>query len=454
MTRLYFDVSDILDYARRHNALTGIPRVQFNLIRLLSHRHGAEQVRCIFFDRARGAMLEFALPEEGTDFDAERLLLTLGLARRSRIFPSAVNLKSYLRPYDGDKLMRSWKKADVLLSALFWPPRLRRLGFAPSANRSVKAVQRVSAVTELPAGSSYICLGSTWEHPALWEFARAHRRRGGDVAQMMHDLIPVTHPKGGSPISAEVFARWLDRALDDTSRFVCNSDWTRTELLRYAQGQGATVTAITVPLAHEFIGEPRGAAAGDAVLPAALEELRATRFVLCVGTLDHRKNAVALLAAWEALHARLGAQLPLLVLAGRLGTAASQLKARLAESALLRRFVRIVHSPSDRDLAWLYRHSLFTVYPSLAEGWGLPVGESAWFGKYCVASATTSVPEVCGALLDYVEPTDVGALAAAIERPLRDADFLRRREQDIAVASLRHWGDVADELFAFLVGNQ
>jgi glycosyltransferase involved in cell wall biosynthesis len=453
MARLYFDVSDVLDYARRHSTLTGIPRVQFNLVRLLSRRHGAEQVRCVFLDRTRGRMFEFAPEdEEGVEFDTEGLLLALGLERRSRLFPSAVNLKSYLRPYDRRKLLRTWKKADALLSAVVWPARLRRLGLAPSAHRAARAVWRVTAVSELPAHSSYVLLGSTWGYPQLWEFARAHRARGGDVVQMMHDLIPVTQPPGYSPIAAEVFRRWLDRALEDTSRFTCNSEWTRSELHSYAHARGRTVSAVTVPLAHEFSGEERGPGRGGPP-PERVAELGEARFALCVGTLDQRKNATALLAAWEALHARHSSLLPLLVFAGRLGTAGEQIKARLADSALLRRYVRIVHAPADRDLAWLYRRAVFTVYPSLAEGWGLPVGESAWFGKYCVASSATSVPEVCGALMDYFPPDDGAALLAAIERPLIDPVFLHQREQGIAAAPLRRWSDVADELFTALTGG-
>jgi glycosyltransferase involved in cell wall biosynthesis len=457
MARIYFDVTDVLDYARRHRTVTGIPRVQLNIIRLLARKHGGEIVRCVFFDRAGRGMREFDLGDEAAsaDFDAERLLLGLGLVRASRVFPSAVNIKSYLRRYDDNKLLRTWKKLDVQLSALLWRPRLRHLGLAPSARSAPGTIKRVASLTELPADAAYVCLGSTWQYPELWQFARAHRARGGDVVQMVHDLIPARHPAGFSPISAEVFCAWLDRALDDASRFVCISKWTEAELHAYAGERGKRVVTGAVPLAHEFIGAERGI--GGVTLgtnaPAALTALEGSEYVLCVGTVDQRKNSMALLTVWERLHARYAGALPLLVFAGRLGTGGTELRSRLAHSALLQRYVRIAHSPSDGDLIWLYRHSLFTVYPSLAEGWGLPVGESAWFGKYCVASSASSVPEVCGDLIDYADPTDLDALTAAIERPLADRAFLRQREQRLVSAPLRRWVDVADELYAWLRGG-
>jgi len=58
----------------------------------------------------------------------------------------------------------------------------------------------------------------------------------------------------------------------------------------------------------------------------------------------------------------------------------------------------LVENPSDEELAYLYKNSLFTVFPSYYEGWGLPIGESLWFGKPVVASNTSSMREVGGML--------------------------------------------------------
>ena len=93
-------------------------------------------------------------------------------------------------------------------------------------------------------------------------------------------------------------------------------------------------------------------------------------FVLCVGTLEVRKNGAALLQAWRQLAPRLGDRLPRLVFAGRQGWRIQEFKTALAKHPELARRVRIVDSPSDRELAYLYQHCLFAAYPSLYEGWG------------------------------------------------------------------------------------
>jgi glycosyltransferase involved in cell wall biosynthesis len=65
---------------------------------------------------------------------------------------------------------------------------------------------------------------------------------------------------------------------------------------------------------------------------------------------------------------------------------------------------RVLENVSDAQLALLYSACYFTVFPSRAEGYGLPVAESLGAGKLCVASNATSIPEVAGDLADYFDP--------------------------------------------------
>ena len=89
--------------------------------------------------------------------------------------------------------------------------------------------------------------------------------------------------------------------------------------------------------------------------------------------------------------------------------------------------IAVAETPSDAELAFLYRNCRFTVFPSLYEGWGLPIGESLWFGKLCIASKTSSMPEVGGDLVDYVDPKDADSLQQAILRTFRERVTSRQR---------------------------
>jgi glycosyltransferase involved in cell wall biosynthesis len=106
---------------------------------------------------------------------------------------------------------------------------------------------------------------------------------------------------------------------------------------------------------------------------------------------------------------------------------------------------------SDAELQQAYRSCLFTVFPSLSEGWGLPIAESLAHGKFCVASDRTSIPEVGGDLIDYFDPSDDDDAVAKIERPLLDPGYLTAREARVrAEYRPRTWTDCVHALISKL----
>jgi len=208
--------------------------------------------------------------------------------------------------------------------------------------------------------------------------------------------------------------------------------------------------AYPVVLAHEFMGYARNS---DVELPARFADLAGRRFVLCVGTIEARKNGLSLLKVWRQIYAELGDQTPLLAFAGRFGKiGGEEVRQYIEMHQELNQLVVVVDGPSDQAMAWLYRNCLFSAYPSHVEGWGLPVGESAWFGRYCVASKASSIPEVCGDLAGYVDPDDLASIKAGLMKPLLDPAYLRAREAAIAAAPLRTWQNVADDLYEYIIG--
>jgi glycosyltransferase involved in cell wall biosynthesis len=148
------------------------------------------------------------------------------------------------------------------------------------------------------------------------------------------------------------------------------------------------------------------------------------------------------------LIARHGADaVPVLIFAGQIGWKVDELLADLAASGYLGG--KIEHRPglSDDELDEAYRCCLFTVFPSLCEGWGLPIAESLAHGKFCVASNRTSIPEVCGDLIDYFDPSNDDDALAKIERLLLDPCYLAAREARLrAEYRPSTWADCAHSL--------
>jgi glycosyltransferase involved in cell wall biosynthesis len=139
-------------------------------------------------------------------------------------------------------------------------------------------------------------------------------------------------------------------------------------------------------------------------------------FVLAVGTLEPRKNLPRLVAAYRRLPDELQAAHPLVV-TGRLGWDTGETVDALhslGERAIQTGFV------SDPQLALLYRRCSVFAYPSLGEGFGLPVLEAMAAGAPVLTSDRSSLPEVGGDAAAYCDPTDTGSIAAALEKLLRD----------------------------------
>src|SRR5262249_56194255 len=96
------------------------------------------------------------------------------------------------------------------------------------------------------------------------------------------------------------------------------------------------------------------------------------------------------------------------------------------------------------DVVW--GRCIVTMFPRLAEGWGVPVGESLGHGKICIASRAGAIPEVGGQWVDYIDPYNISEGLEVLSRYLDDPEFRRRRECEIVRHfHPRRWRQVADD---------
>jgi glycosyltransferase involved in cell wall biosynthesis len=142
----------------------------------------------------------------------------------------------------------------------------------------------------------------------------------------------------------------------------------------------------------------------------------------------------------------LGDQAPDLVFAGRLGWDSAAFSKALKSSPALSQKVRLVGAPSDSELAALYRDCLCLLLPSHAEGWGLPVGEAAWFGKVSVITGTSSLAEVCPSCSVMLDSGDGPEIARAVATMVARPENLQDMEARLSQARLRSWADVSMNL--------
>jgi glycosyltransferase involved in cell wall biosynthesis len=222
----------------------------------------------------------------------------------------------------------------------------------------------------------------------------------------VHDLAFVGHPEYGSRAGNRFFARSLELTRRDADLVLCPSEATRRDCINFG------IAADKVRIVPWGVEQPTDAARrADHLAPYGLIP---GRYVLWVGTIEPRKNLDALIQAF----ARLGRSDLTLALVGPKGWN-EDLRARIAP---VEDHVRILGFVPPADLAALYAHAAVFCYPSLAEGFGLPVLEAMAAGAAVVTSKGTATEEVLGGCGLAVDPHDVDAITDAVAALVADPD--------------------------------
>jgi glycosyltransferase involved in cell wall biosynthesis len=229
-------------------------------------------------------------------------------------------------------------------------------------------------------------------------------------AVLVHDLIAFMADTRPQRDAARIERATIRPAIRRARRLICNSRSTEADLVRLfprAAGRTAVVPFAADRCFHEPPARERLASI------ARRHGVQPGRFVMATGTLEPRKNLPRLIRAHAALPAELREQNPLLI-AGPGGWEEQEILSALAGGD----GVRLAGYVPDEDLAALYAGCAVFCYPSLYEGFGLPVLEAMAAGAAVVTSKVSSLPEVGGDAVVYVDPTEEAAIGAALDRLL------------------------------------
>ena len=205
-------------------------------------------------------------------------------------------------------------------------------------------------------------------------------------------------------------------AVFGTSRYVCQ------DVEAYARERGVAIRpVIRVPLCTDL----QRSVTPQLTATLARHGLEPGRFVIYVSTINPRKNHLWAYRLWRRLVEELGDAAPTLVFAGQRGWRHEELFATLSADALMwNRKLRFVEGPTDPEIAWLYANCAFSIFPSLYEGWGLPILESLSFGKYCLAADNSSLPEAGQGLAFHADTSDEAAWLAELRRVIAEPGYL------------------------------
>jgi glycosyltransferase involved in cell wall biosynthesis len=273
-----------------------------------------------------------------------------------------------------------------------------------------------SALTEVlrrPTPKAFVLVS----HRALERPNRieALRRQGCRFVPLIHDLIPLLHPEFAREGHADRHRKRIATTARLADAIVVNSAATATDLVPWLSGRAV---------------EPAIAVAPLGVTPPAVEEppVALRPYFVALGTIEPRKNHLLLLNLWRQLAATLGPAAPRLIVVGRRGWENENVVDMLERCAAIDGIVRETGPLPDREVASLLRGARALLFPSFAEGFGLPLAEALALGVPCIASDLPALREVGGAVPDYLDPLDGVAWRSAVLDYAR-GDSVARRAQ-------------------------
>lgn len=260
------------------------------------------------------------------------------------------------------------------------------------------------------------------------------------LVSTMHDVTPFLYPGSMPAVLRMRYRRQLGDTLRESRRVITVSQILFSTLSVYARVDPAKVRVI-----HNGVSERFAPQTDPAVLAAARRRYSLPEsFALWAGDFRPEKNVMFLIDAWARLQRRL-ADLPALVLAGAHKIDYRRLAHEVAKRGLSHR-VLFPGFIGDEDLPAVYSAATVFVFPSLAEGFGLPPLEAMACGTPCVVSNSSSLPEVTGSAALLFDPTSLEAFEGCMTRVLTDPELYEDlRQAGLRRAALFSWRRSAEE---------
>lgn len=295
-------------------------------------------------------------------------------------------------------------------------------------------------------GDKFVLADASWDyHPDCRNAMERVARSGGSNIFILCDILPITYPRVFDPQTVSNFADWMANVvIPNADAVVAISRTVAKEFLDYLDGNNSFRRDLHVGWTHlgaDFDVEP-----GESVSPRVADICNAASpFFLSVSTIEPRKGFRIAIEAMERLWAE-GCDVRL-VIPGRYGWGATAVAERIRSHPEYNRRLLWLEGVSAIDLRQLYKSARSLIFASVAEGFGLPIVEAAYFGLPVIASDIPVFREVGGDKVSYFDVADSDSLAAQLR-----AALARPKSAD-PVPDFLTWHEASANLLSLLMRN-
>ncbi|MDT8850943.1 glycosyltransferase [Pantoea dispersa] len=290
--------------------------------------------------------------------------------------------------------------------------------------------------------------GINWDERPLIEIIKARREIGFIYSQVIYDMTPLITPQLHAREAFDWYNRFYYLASLASNTILYGGEtakrdgqlWQHRFNWPITQGVAIKFGSDIAP-SHEHTNDKE-----------ILAKLGVTGdYMLSVGTLEIRKNHEALYKAYLQLLEKNADDVPQMVFVGGPGWKAKDLFEIIQRDNRVKGKILLLRT-SDQELDVLYRNCLFTLLPSLYEGWSLTLPESLGYGKFCLTSAVDPLMETGRDLVDYVSPWDVTNWAEKMQYYIKHPFAVKSYEERIKNEwDTVTWQDCANTVYKNLV---
>jgi len=420
MKRVLIDLTDIEGWRGHHG---GTQRVVYGVAKQFFEQTDKKfQVEFIVFSPRENVFYETSFEpiydrvenQEAAPAQNQSQAVTVSL--RSRV-------KQSVRPYVPESLRKSKHTRAFVKNALWLSKGVARKAKQKISQhgRGLQSSQRGPKIA-FTKNDIVLVLGKPWDNPTMERaLTDAKAEAGFQLVQVIYDLIISLYPHLHHPSLFKNYTQYIFEAIYNSDLLLPISKSSDKDLAIFAKALNLPMPKTKVlRLADEIVKSSENSKPDSRI---------ADKFVTCVGTVEIRKNHTLLYYAYK-LAEQQSIDLPQLVIVGSRGWLTGDFQYLVEHDPAMKDKIIILENTNDQGLSWMYANTMFCVYPSFYEGWGLPVAESLANGKMCIASNASSIPEIAGDMIDYFTPYDAQACLDLMVKYL-DSKTLQQKEAQI-----------------------
>lgn len=298
----------------------------------------------------------------------------------------------------------------------------------------------------LREGDMVLLLDSSWVYP-IWPAVLHAKKKGAVIGLVVYDIIPITHPHFMTLFLKKRFKQWFDKAITHSDFFIAISKTSCNEAKKYVESKYASEN-----WKGKFESFQLGSVIDNVVsngdvreeLKNVFENSDNSNVYLTVGTIEPRKNHKYLMDAFDEIWRQCPG--PRVCIIGRLGWFYSEFLERIKTHPQYGKCLFMFNDTSDTELDYCYSHAKALIFPSHAEGFGLPIVESLYHGLPVLASDIPIHREVgkdfC-LYFDINDPADLTNIIINIEKTGKMPEVRKPEDYDLLT-----WKDSCRELLS------